>query len=295
MDILTKSQKEEAVRISREIAKNDEKKFFNLKNLFGALQILENTLGIEWCRRMFTDSKNKSNNLSVREIVLSGDPKDWVNLIHFAECVKDLWNSDTNIKEKLIEYSQTSSKPNTIVDEDKFSSTLFELTVAHLFSSKGFKIKFIKEYKKRKTPEMKIISSTGTIVFLECKRKKFQEEYKKEDLLDPISKADKQFESLNEMGILFLLIPFSTSKIREQNLLQKYDDYITSSLKNFPNLYFVSLISQSIRRDLELIRKGMKQSRVIENSQPRIEPTREIFEVLLNPSPPKRGLRCLLD
>jgi hypothetical protein len=245
---------------------------------------------------MFKHSDNiNPNNLSLREIILSKESKDSIHLIQFAECIKDLWDKEINVKEKLYEYSQTSLKENTIIDEDKFLGILFELLTANFFSSKCLKIEFIKERKKKKTPKIKIISLSGTVVFLECKRKKFKEVYRKKDLLDPIRDTNEKLEEMNEIGILYLLLPFDTYKTREQQLLKKYDDYIFRSLKDFHNVNFVILVSQSMSKEGEFIKKNLSQKLIIENSDPKIEPTREIFELLLTPSLIKKGLRSLLD
>ena len=142
-----------------------------------------------------------------------------------------------------------------------------------------------------------MISPSGTSILVECKRKRiFKNRYNDRDLRNPIKNTNKKFKEMEKMGIVYILMPFEDSNILEQkNILKKYEDYISLILKKYPYLYFVILITEHFSKEGNFLKKTLNQALVIPNTNPKIEPTQEIFDVISNPIPPRRGFRSLFD
>ena len=170
---------------AKRLAAGDERKEWNMIQLDAALNIIHKVLGPRWYQKSgegltspppamppadYDFLLKRQEFPPITALLKGGRPGNYVRLIQFAGFLKSL-EIGTNVREKLNEYERKEQKANISID--MFNSLFFELKIAAYFRRKGFRVHFIPENKKKKTPDLQITSS-GATVYVECKKKRPQ-------------------------------------------------------------------------------------------------------------------------
>lgn len=200
--------------------------------VIAGLKIINKVLGNDWYNKAESQI-NRSDLESLQEHPIKhylrfDKPENMVQLLQFASCLRDLYDT-TNLEQKVKEFTRKRKKsPITTESFDKFHT---EIKVGSVFVRRGLSIEFLKETKNKKTPDLKISGKDGNAL-LECKRKTVGGEFKVDSLLTSIATANKQLETSNLPGIIYIDIPLTSgikigSKFREVSFDEIYPELKT--------------------------------------------------------------------
>jgi len=195
---------------------------YNLE-VFTGLRIIKKVFGDEWFQRASQDiGDTKMDPLQeppIKYYLKMNEPKKIVQLLNFANFLRNLYGK-CNLDEKIKEYTKKQNRAS--ITTESFNKLHTELKIADYFLEKGFKVKFLKESKSKKTPDLKIISKDGDAL-IECKRKKDDGKILVDSIRESFSVAKEQLENSDLPGIIYIDIPIMknfkvSSKRREFQL-----------------------------------------------------------------------------
>lgn len=197
-----------------------ETEFKQYVEVIAGLRIINKILGREWYQRAaegIEESEESSlQDHPIKYYLKMDEPKKIVQLLTFASFLRDLYGK-CNLDEKIKEY--TRKQKRAPITTESFNKLHTELKIASHFVNKGFKVEFLKETKRKKTPDLKITANDGCAL-IECKRKKDDGEMFVESLTDSILAANSQLEGSKVPAMIFVDVPISDdlkvkSKTRE--------------------------------------------------------------------------------
>lgn len=280
-DLLSDKEKENIKKYCKE-----KKLFGNIPELLCAMEIIENVLGREWCvastNNKFRETKGRLFDFAKKHPLsqLLGkevwNAKDMGKVILFAHYLEDLYRGD-DFKEKIRKYVKNESRSE--ITYHAFESLFFELRVASAYNRSGLQVEFLRE-SNVPSPDLKIRSKNGSS-YLECKKKRYHNEWSISSILDTIRKAhDKQLIPRKESGIIAidLSLPNDIFESRRTEILGKIQLLIKDmELVNFVDVYNETSWSYDDERSIIGFNKN-----VVENPYPRKELSREIISAVYN-------------
>lgn len=258
----------------------------NGKEILGAMTIIENALGREWClastnkqfrenkRRLFDSGKDHP----LSKLLGAKEMESWhiSQIIGFAACLENLSDIE-GFKEKIKKY--VGKKPSTEITFHDFESLFFELRVANSYKNSGLEVDLLKE-NNVPTPDLRIQSNNGSAL-LECKKKRY-DNYSLSSVLDTIRKTnDEQLEPRGESGIIAVDLSLSPElfEIKKEELVGK----ILLLIKDMKLVNFVDLYNnKSWSHGIGMTKVGFQKA-TIENPHPKTELDTDIINAIFNP------------
>lgn len=118
-------------------------------------------------------------------------------------------------------------------------------------------------------------------MFLECKKKRYRDDFSLSSILDTITKAnDEQISPRNTTGII--AIDLSLKESTYEFYKEDISNSILTHLKKMPLVNFVEIYNEYIRYEGAKSTHGLAR-RVIENPNPKKELPPDIIEVIYYP------------
>jgi len=182
--------------------------FNSFVEVIAGLRIINKILGKNWYQRARNEIFNSNNPNSQKEHPISHyltfkQPEKMVKLLNFANFLRNLFGK-SNLEQRIQDYVRKEKR--SAITIETFDKLYAELKIANYFIEKEFKIKFLKERKSKKTPDLQVIAADGSAV-IECKRKKEQDDIIIESIIDSILDANSQLKNSEIPGIIFVDIP----------------------------------------------------------------------------------------
>ncbi len=293
MKIFSDSEKHQIRVKVREIMQNpyNEKENRVLEDLLASLQILHKILEEKWYKKagegleVITSKDSKVGTIPpITNYLGSKLPEKYIRIISFAVFLKSLLGR-TNVMSKLREYTKKGKYSE--VTTDLFDSTYLELKTASYFIRNGLDVEFLKEGKSP-TPDMRISCRGGNII-VECKKKRFNEQYSTNGVLDSIRKANSQLESFKQNGIVAVEI-----SLKHNDSVSHFsiEPAVLNELKSMKRISGVLFLVESTYEEGDWT--GIKtNSMYVENTNAITKPPQEILTILQNTKPPPQ--ESLLD
>jgi len=213
MVVLTKDEKDDIVNeVKTKYQCSSQVQFSEYVEVIAGLRIINKVLGNEWYQKATNEMINDTNSLSARkhpiaELLRLNQPEKLVRLLNFANFLRNL-HGKNNVDEKIQDYVRKEKRAS--ITTESFEKIYTELKVANYFSQKGLEIKFLKEVKDSKTPDIQVDAKDGSAV-IECKRKKYQESFFIESVIDSVLDANTQLIDSEFPGIIYVDIPITLS------------------------------------------------------------------------------------
>lgn len=189
-----------------------EVEFNEYVQVIAGLRIIDKILGNEWYQKAKNDIVNNTNSDSAKDHPIAyflkfNQPEKMVRLLNFANMLRNLYGK-TNLEEKIQNYVRKEKRAS--ITTESFEKLYTELKVASYFSQRGLQVKFLKEVKSSKTPDIQVDAKDGLAV-VECKRKKYQGSFFIESVIDSILDANTQLTDSKIPGIIYVDIPITPS------------------------------------------------------------------------------------
>jgi len=209
--IFSKSEKENIIKeVNTKYPYRSQIEFNEYVQVIAGLRIINKILGCEWYQKAKDDINNDPNLNSPRKHPLAdllrfNQPEKLVRLLNFANFLRNLYGK-TNLEEKIQDYVRKEKRVS--ITTESFEKIYTELKVANYFSQRGLQVKFIKEVKSSKTPDIEVNAQDGSAV-VECKRKEYQEGFFIESVIDSVLDANTQLLDSQIPGIIYVDIPIT--------------------------------------------------------------------------------------
>jgi len=213
MGVFSESEKKDVLKeVTTKYQYNSQVEFNEYVQVIAGLRIINKILGNEWYQKAKDDMVNDTNSNNTEEhpiadLLRFNQPEKLVRLLNFANFLRNLYGK-TNLEEKIQNYVRKEKRVS--ITTERFEKLYTELKVANYFSQRDLQVKFIKEDKSSKTPDIQVDAPDGSAV-VECKRKKFQESFHIESVIDSILDANTQLISSKIPGIIYVDIPITTA------------------------------------------------------------------------------------
>jgi len=168
-----------------------EVEFNEYVQVIAGLRIINKILGNEWYQKAKNDIVKNTNSDSSKKhpiayLLKFNQPEKMVRLLNFANFLRNLYGK-TNLEERILDYVRKEKR--TSITTENFEKLYTELKVASYFSQRDLQVKFLKEEKSRKTPDLQVDAKDGSAA-VECKRKKYQESFFIESVIDSVLNAN---------------------------------------------------------------------------------------------------------
>lgn len=275
MKIFSEQEKNSIINeIQTKYQNQDQMDFENKVEILASLRIMDKFLGNEWYRksgkwqtaRKFTKilglkergTLETSRPHPITKYLGTGQPDDVGRLVNFANFLRNLYGR-SNVQEKLRDYVKKEKRAE--IQTTPFDKMYFELKSASYYAQKNFRIEFIKERKRIRTPDLKIMGKDGH-AYLECKRKEEQKEYSIKGIINSIRSAYDQLREQDSAGIITVELPMGKNFPRIE--LSSLTEQIHLIFPELPMVSYVIILGEGIWKEGEKVHFTTK-SRSVHN------------------------------